>query len=457
MLIKDLLYILQKENYEIKKFLKFCYSHWHWWNLQKRDQLEWTLKMQLLLAVTLVLTAASLFGSWFWWPKYFFWLILPLIIFLPVIIILSLLAIQPLDSFLKNQRIKAAKKVFQKLHEKLTVVGITGSYGKTSTKEILATILQEKFQVAKIDGNINTDLGIAEYILKNQPKLEKSDIFIVEMGAFQKGDIEKLCQLVKPDYSILTGISDCHLERFGNQKKIIQTKFELPENTNRKAFLNEEDENIKKYYQRFQLDNAKLVNLTGVKNIQALEGFSGIEFRVGVEALQTKLLAFHNIALILLAIEVAKELGMNWNEIRTGVEKLKPVPHRLELMVNPMTNITIIDDSYNGNYNGIASGVEVLSRAPGRKIVLTPGLVELGTDSQSIHRQIGRLYAQAKIDQVLLIKNRVCSDIISGLEESGFKNYRVYESTEAAHQDLANVLQKGDTIIFQNDWADNYF
>ena len=121
-----------------------------------------------------------------------------------------------------------------------------------------------------------------------------------------------------------------------------------------------------------------------------------------------------------------------------------------------MTKVWVIDDSYNGNYAGIVSGIEVLKRALGRKIVLTPGLVELGEKSAEIHEKIGRLYAESDIDLVLLIKSPNSGYITKGLKEKGFENYKVYESSQVAHADLSNVVKSGDTIIFQNDLPDNY-
>lgn len=116
----------------------------------------------------------------------------------------------------------------------------------------------------------------------------------------------------------------------------------------------------------------------------------------------------------------------------------------------------VIDDSYNGNFDGIKSGVQLLGRAVGRKVVLTPGLVELGSKTESIHRQIGKLYSQ-HVDLVLIIRSVMTDHIIQGLKENNFTNYKIYETTQEAHADLGNILQKSDTILFQNDLTDNYF
>jgi UDP-N-acetylmuramoyl-tripeptide--D-alanyl-D-alanine ligase len=276
------------------------------------------------------------------------------------------------------------------------------------------------------------------------------------MGAYKKGEIKKLCDLVEPDYAILTGINESHLERFGSLENIISAKFELPQEAKKTVVLNFDDENILKNYARFKLKEFIGTSKSEAKNVRILDNYSGLEFELEGAMFRTKLLAQHNIALILLASRVAQKLGMTTIEISHGVGKIEYVPHRLEPIYNEMTKVWVIDDSYNGNFDGIASGLEVLKRAAGRRIVLTPGLVELGEKSVEVHEKIGQLYAQSGIDLILLIKSPNSGYITKGLEEKGFKNYRVYSSSQEAHADLSNVVKSGDTIIFQNDLPDNY-
>jgi UDP-N-acetylmuramoyl-tripeptide--D-alanyl-D-alanine ligase len=310
--------------------------------------------------------------------------------------------------------------------------------------------------VIKLSENINTDIGIADFILKNSKMFLENEIFIVEMGAYKKGEIKKLCDLVEPDYAILTGINESHLERFGSLENIISAKFELPQEAKKTVVLNFDDENILKNYARFKLKEFIGTSKSEAKNVRILDNYSGLEFELEGAMFRTKLLAQHNIALILLASRVAQKLGMTTIEISHGVGKIEYVPHRLEPIYNEMTKVWVIDDSYNGNFDGIASGLEVLKRAAGRRIVLTPGLVELGEKSVEVHEKIGQLYAQSGIDLILLIKSPNSGYITKGLEEKGFKNYRVYSSSQEAHADLSNVVKSGDTIIFQNDLPDNY-
>jgi UDP-N-acetylmuramoyl-tripeptide--D-alanyl-D-alanine ligase len=437
--------------------LQFSYTHLEWWKLEKRARLIWTKKAKLIYLLTwlillaILFLAVTIFGSWG-----FLFLIIA-VIFLPVFIVIALWTVAPVDYFLKERIFKKAQKFLRENRSGLTVIGITGSYGKTTTREILSSILLEKFRVIKLSENINTDIGIADFILKNPKIFLENEIFIVEMGAYKKGEIKKLCDLVVPDYAILTGISESHLERFGSLENTISAKFELPQMVKKTAVLNFDDENILKNYERFGIIDVLGVSKNEAKNIKSLDNFSGLEFEFEGEKFRTKLLAPHNISLILLATRVAQKLGMTLSEISRGVGKIEHIAHRLEPIYNEITKVWVIDDSYNGNFNGIVSGLEVLKMANGRKIVLTPGLVELGEKSAEIHEKIGRLYAESGVDLILLIKSHNSGYITKGLKAGGFKNYKVYESSQVAHGDLPNIIKSGDTIIFQNDLPDNYF
>lgn len=453
MILKNLIYILQSENYDFKRFLCFAYSRLDWWRLEKRKKIVWTAKARLINIVSVIIF--SFFAAYFlvkcgWFGAS---IVLLMIFLLPFLIGVSLIIIKPLDIILKARRIKTAKNILKL--KKQIVIGITGSYGKTSAKEILNSILSEKFKVLKTPENVNTDIGIADFIIKEKEKFKESDIFIVEMGAYRVGDIAKICEMVEPDYSILTGINESHLERFGSLNNIIRGKFELPERTKKISFVNFDDKNIKNNLEKFIIEEYIKLSADAAANIVVRENFGGLEFIYKNEKFFTRLLAEHNIVLIISATELAKKLGMNLEEIKRGVEKIKPLTNRLNPIYNNQSDIWVIDDSYNANFNGILSGLKVLEMAKGRKVVLTPGLVELGDKSKEIHKKIGEDYAK-KADLVLLIKNSVAPYIIKGMEKNNFHEFKVYNNTEEAHNDLKNILKSGDTIIFQNDWPDNY-
>ncbi len=455
MIIRNLIYILQSELYNQWRFLSFVYHDYKWWKLEQRQQVDWTVKAKLVYVISLFFDLLLIIFFFFIWN---FWSLLlwPIIYILqPVIILLASLIIRPLDYLLKFLLINKAKKII-KNYPNLQVIGITGSYGKTSVKEILFTILASKFPVMATPDNINTDLGIARFIINNKAELDKFSFFIVEMGAYQRGDISKICDLVTPDYSILTGINDSHLERFGNLDNTILAKFELAEHTKKLSVLNFNDDNIRDNHHRFKINEIIGLDSTAVSGIELLPNFSGLSFVFNGNNFTTKLLAKHNIDLIVLALTLAQRLGINNNEAVRAVYRLEYVKHRLQPIFNNLSQVLVIDDSYNGNFQGFISGLEVLSRATGRKLIITPGLAELGKNNEERHREIARLYIENKIDLVLLVKNSATKFIIDEFNKKGFTNYQVYTSTKEAHNSLKDILKAGDTIVFQNDWPDNY-
>ena len=176
MIIRNLIYILQAELYDARKFLRFAYSHFQWWQLEKRAKLVWTKKALLVYALTvgMLLTILAIFLVFF--GTLGMLSVVVLVPFVPVFIVFALWIIEPVDRFLKDRLFRKAQKFLRDNRKNLIVIGITGSYGKTTTREILASILSEKFRVIKLSENINTDAGVTDFILKNQKKfLEKTE------------------------------------------------------------------------------------------------------------------------------------------------------------------------------------------------------------------------------------------------------------------------------------------
>lgn len=452
MLIKNLIYILQSGEYGAGRFLKFAYTHLNWFNLEKTRRLTWTKKSRAVFSSSLFLFLILIAGG-FWFFEWWGLLITVLgLVLLPFIIIAALAALWPLDYYLKRRIIKKARAKIKQ--SKVTLIGITGSYGKTSTKEILFAVLKEKFNVLKTADSINTQVGIANFI---NAELDRQEVFIVEMGAYKPGEIKRICQMVEPDYSVLTGINEAHLEKFRTIENTVKAKFELPEATKKATVLNLDDKNIARSFKKFVLPEVIEVSQAEAEAAKALDDFAGIEFKWAGAVFQTRLLGLHNLTAILACAKLALELGLSIEEIQTGVRGVNYVPHRLEPHFIKDSRLWVLDDSYNANLDGVKSGLEVLQRARGRKIVLTPGpLVEVGQESFNLHRQIGRLYARA-VDLLLLIKSKETDAVIAGLREADFAHYKQYPTTQAAHADLRNILKPGDTLLLQNDFPDVYF
>lgn len=461
MIFKNLLYIYQLEHYDKKRFLSFAYRHINWFTLNKRSGLDWTMRVGLIFAGCMA--CITLVAMIIYFTEGFGWLLLFLalcVVLLPILIVTADTIIAPLVILKKNNTLLLAKKVIQNAKKKkLITVGITGSFGKTSVKNMLMHVLGEKYRVFAFPGNINTDIGVANYVLRHKDEILGADVLLSEMGAYKKGDIKKLCFLVEPDYSLTTAIGESHLERFGSFENIVSAKFELANATGRKVFLNVCDENIKKYAKTAIINTIEIVEVCGSERVEKviyLKDFTGTSFVYRGETFTTKIIAGYAVDLAGMTFALADELGLTIVEMKKGFEKIDFIPHRLEVIRNEAVDRVVIDDSYNGNYNGFLAGLEVLERAKGRKVVVTPGIVELGAErSEEVHRELGKKYAE-NVDLLLLIKNKNTEYILKALRKIGYTNFKMYDTTQEAHDDLVNVLEDGDTILFQNDITDNY-
>ncbi len=447
--IRRFVYLLQLENYDLGRFWRVVTKK-PFSRQKARQNIIWTPKLaavfilalllQILFSylILLPLVRSDIYLGVF--PLAFVFLFLLLTFFHFVFLIIAVLLVKPLDYAVKSYLVNKAKiKIRQLTHDRgLVVIGITGSYGKTTMKEALATILGEKFSVLKTPASVNTPIGISRLILKQlEPPVE---VFIVEMGAYHIGDIKALCEIARPDIAVLTGINEAHLERFGSIENTIKAKFEIVGNAKKDALivLNNDDDLIHEHYKYFI-------------------GSRGIQFYKATERLleypAVPVLGEYIWAVINACVIIARGLGMTDQEILAGILKIQPVPHRLQKIENP-NGITVIDDSYNGNPDGVREAIKVLSRFDGRrKIYITPGLVEAGEKAKKLHNDIGT-QLDAVADLVILIKNSVTPFIAEELDQ-----HKViwFDNALEAHAALPNILQKGDVILFQNDWPDNYF
>lgn len=482
--LKNLLYIFQQEEYEILPFLRWVRNARSFEDVEKKQKIRWTLKVKLLfsgvsvlwfliLSVILYYTYLSYFLEKQGFSLDVFQSVLGLVFFIFTVFVFTHwylvfvnLLLKPFDFLMKKILVVKAKRKLKK-HPKLKIVGITGSYGKTSVKEFLYTLLKDKYRVLKTPDNINTPLGVSALIQREN--LDQYDVFLVEMGAYRKGDIKEVCDLVSPEMGILTGINESHLERFGKIENTIQTKFELVESLPPKglALVNNDDENVREHLERFGVVPKKTYSYGLVKDLQMTEKGVRFELKIKDEDLEitAQILGKHNVSNLVGAIFMAQELGMSGGEIQAAVKKVKSVKHRLEPLFNP-NGVLVIDDSYNGNPTGVRAAIEVLRQfKEKRKLYITPGLVELGDKKAEVHIEIGERLAKV-CDLLILIKNSNLPYFLEGLSQGGWdveqNNYtkearlKVFETSEEAHKALGSILQKGDVILFQNDWTDSY-
>lgn len=348
----------------------------------------------------------------------------------------------------------------------LDTVGITGSFGKTSTKFIVDTILKEKYRVLKTPESYNTPMGISKVI--NSKLTNDYEIFIAEMGARYIGDIKEIAKLVHPKIGVITSIGPAHLETFKNTENIMKTKYELIEElpSDGIAIFNYDN----KYLRKLADKTFKEKILYGLENQEKLDIYAtdievselGSSFilkdKSGEEIkCTTKLLGKHNIYNILAGASVAKALGLTFEEIRRGIAKIEPIPHRLNI-INPGTGVIVIDDTFNSNPVGVKAALEVLNQfKEGRKIIITPGMVELGDKEEEANREFG-ISMSTVCDYVILVGKNRTKPIYKGLKESGYNenNIIVVQNLDEATKEFQKIVRPKDVVLFENDLPDNY-
>ncbi|MCI8461130.1 MAG: UDP-N-acetylmuramoyl-tripeptide--D-alanyl-D-alanine ligase [Bacilli bacterium] len=347
----------------------------------------------------------------------------------------------------------------------LKIIGITGSYGKTSSKNILGDILNIKYNALPTPRNLNTYNGLIMTVNNYMDKF--CDIFIAEMGAYVKGEIAGLCRLVKPKYGILTTIGTAHLESFGSEENIIKGKFELIESLPSDGFavLNGDDPKQVNY----KLKNKVRTIWTGINNkdVDVLAtnikcSHKGTNFDVIFKGddkkyhFETKLLGNHNVYNILAGIACGKEFGIDIEDLIKAVSNVKPVEHRLEL--KKLGNFYQIDDAYNSNPVGAANACEILGMMPGLKVVVTPGMIELGDKEDEYNKTFGEQIAKVA-DYAILIGEKKTTPIKEGLLTKGFDKDKiiVFNDVREAYPYIGKLAADNEVYaLFENDLPDTY-
>ena len=378
--------------------------------------------------------------------------------FIPCLTIsLALIVNTPMEKSFSRYYINDAKKMLKK-HLGTLCIGITGSYGKTSTKYILATLLGEKFNVLYTPASFNTPLGVVRTI---REKLRPdTQIFIAEMGAKKKGDIKEICNIVHPKMGIITSVGPQHLDTFGNIETVVSTKFELAESIKKQGgdiFLNTDNELIKENAPENHISYGKCGDF---KYDNVSYSRNGTEFDIiyGNESIhiKTKLLGLHNVLNITAAAAVAIKLGVSEKEIRFAASKLAPVSHRLE-MKSFIKGSVLLDDAYNANPIGSIEAVNILGCFDGmKKVIVTPGLVELGDKEYECNYNLGA--AAAKVcDTIILVGKQRSIPLNDGAEKENFKGeLKVVSSFKEAMTILTEIADKDTVVLFENDLPDNY-
>lgn len=385
-----------------------------------------------------------------------------------IVVMLSVIILIPVEKSINRKYYNEARDILRSMPE-LTVVGITGSYGKTSTKHYLYRILSEEFDVVMTPGSYNTTMGVIRTIREYIKPYNQ--IFICEMGAKQPGDIKEICDLVHPKVGIVTAVGPMHLETFRSIDNVRKTKFELVDSlpADGLAIVNNDFEpsasrpvsNVECIRYSVRPDSATNKEVSFAAS-DIRYSADGTDFTViGPEGLSarmhTKLVGECNVSNLVAAVIAALWLGVPEEKIRVAVEAIEQVEHRLGIRRTP-GGVTIIDDAFNSNPAGSKMAVDVLSGFDGgRRIIVTPGMIELGELQAELNKELGR-YISGKADLAIIVGHYNRDALVEGLSEAKMPEggVKTVDSFAESQEFLSGYLKSGDTILYENDLPDSF-
>lgn len=434
-----------------------------------KKKLVWTKRVRRLLITAFIwlnLLFAFAFvshGVWFIWLSMLF-----TVIYSWGIMLLANLTNTPIESGINAYYYNDAKKRLQ-ANPNLIIIGITGSYGKTSVKNVLYQLLSQKYNVLMTPESYNTLMGVIRTV---REKLNPThEVFIVEMGAKQTGDIAEICKLVNPHIGIITSIGPQHLDTFKTLENVISTKGELfgGVQSGGRIFVNLADDNIKKLTLRqdltaftFGREPHKKLDYA-ITQEQLTE--DGTAFTVSIKKgkerravqLKTRLLGAHNVDNLLGSIAIGLELGLTEAQINRALFDMHPVKHRLSVSRSPL-GYTILDDAFNSNPVGSKNALTALKQMKGnRKIIMTPGMIELGDQQEALNEAFGE-YIAAVCDYVVLVGKRQTEPIQKGLEKKKYPKDKLFiaKNLNEAFGAVNQYAKAGDVLLIENDLPDAF-
>ena len=381
----------------------------------------------------------------------------------PILVPLSNLINKPVEKAVQNWYINDAKRILSEcpaLHK----VGITGSYGKTSMKFYLDELLNSQYNTLKTPESFNTPMGVTITIRRDLKPTH--EYFICEMGARRVREIKELCGIADPHDGIITSVGPQHLETFGSIENVVNTKFELADHVKAKGgkiYLNGDNELIRKKAPEYP--NAVLYGLQEGNHYRATDisvSDRGTEFTVTAPDGETKrfsmkLLGEHNVQNVLGAIAYAHGTGISLEKLTLPVKRIAAVPHRLQLL-DKGGNMTFIDDAYNSNPSGCRAALNVLGLFDACRILVTPGMVELGAKQEELNFEFGQEAAKA-CDHIVLVGKAQTVPIYNGIKDAGYDMDNVFVA-DSLNEALAHVnayqTDKKKIVLLENDLPDNY-
>lgn len=440
---------------------------------QEKKPLAFTERMTRLAAATGALTVLPvLLGGLYGWsigtPAGVLWYLLGFWatdLGAPLWVALGAALMQPVETYIHEGFKREARRHLRERPD-LTVVGVTGSYGKTSTKFILAELLRQKYNVYATPSSYNTPMGMCLAI--NEHLKPEHQVLVLEYGIRYPGDMDELCDIAEPDVSVVTTIGVAHLDTMGSQDAIAQEKGRLVDRTSAEGatVLNADDDRVRAMAGRadgtvwqVSVDGHPDADLTA-KNVQYdTEGTSfDVRDDTGTEAtIRTQLLGAHNVLNVLLGLSVGRRMGLRLRQMAHAARRIEPIEHRLQLRHEG--DLTVIDDAFNSNPVGARNAVEILGQMTGgRRVIVTPGMVEMGDRQWDENKTLGTHIARHEIDRAVLVGEEQTAAIREGLAEAGYPNEQivVVSSLFEAQEWTSSHLHSGDIVLYENDLPDQY-
>lgn len=464
---KALVYMLQSTEYQIKPYLEWCQRTKDFSKVMYRRKLDntrsaMTLLTGLILGIFLQLLA-GIFCVWFGYSNN-----QPFVIILGILLIISYpitwayIIVIPLwvgRIFIINpknkQLIDKSKKTFAKVNA--VKIAVAGSYGKTTMKEMLKTVLGEGKIVAATPANKNVSISHADFVKK---LTGNEEIIILEFGEGAPGDVERFSSITQPNIGIITGIAPAHLGNYSSLKEAGKDIFSLSDYVGKNNTYVNSGSGYAIPFIKANMHKYNSQEVLGWKISDIKVSFEGTGFTMKKRnqklKLNSGLLGRHQVGPLALVAALADNLGLTKTQIERGIAKTQAFEHRMQ--ARALRGAWIIDDTYNGNIDGMKAGLELLSELPGkRKIYVTPGLVEQGAETEAVHLDLGKVIAKANPNKVVLMNNSVTDLIKQGLKMGKYKGeIQTEQHPLNFYTNLEHFLANGDVILLQNDWTDNY-
>ena len=430
-----------------------------------KKPLVWTPRARRIYVTALLIAACLSVGAWFLSRDWMFMVIFMLALYLAshLLVMAAVWVLKPVEAHINKGYYDDAARILRSMPD-MKVIGITGSYGKTSTKHYLNRILGEQWEVLMTPGSYNTPMGVIRTVREMMKPY--TEIFICEMGAKNIGDIKEICDLVHPDMGIITAVGEQHLESFKTIENVQRTKFELADAVPPQGFVL--INNDFPYAASRQVDNTCALRYSigdTAADYYATDiayGKEGTRFTLhapGGESysFDTRLVGECNISNLIPAIAIALRLGMPVGKVQSAVSRVEQVEHRLSMKHTP-GGITIIDDAFNSNPHGSRMALDVLRAMDGgKRIIITPGMIELGDRQYEANEAFGRHIAECA-DVAVIVGEYNRDAILSGLRDAGMPEERVHavDTFAQAQKTLTAIAAPGDTVLYENDLPDTF-